>query len=140
MGELKKFVKFLQDLSNSLHGIQFRNNQLSIELSPIENDLIASRNFLFPQRKNKPQRLKIYFYSKSIMNKYLNYYLQFLVHGNSSSLFTLKLEFQSAFSMHPQNAKENFNADSTVILSGPGNVKHRKEKHLTAVQWQARFL
>ncbi|XP_076283957.1 uncharacterized protein LOC143210714 isoform X4 [Lasioglossum baleicum] len=42
----------------------------------------------------------------------------------------------SAFSMHPQNFKENPNADSTVILSGPGNVKHRKEKHLTAIQWQ----
>ncbi|KZC06723.1 PREDICTED: dystroglycan-like [Dufourea novaeangliae] len=42
----------------------------------------------------------------------------------------------SAFSMHPQSAKENFNVDSTVILSGPGNVKHRKEKHLTAIQWQ----
>lgn len=42
----------------------------------------------------------------------------------------------SAFSMHPQNFKENSNADSTVIFSGPGNVKHRKEKHLTAIQWQ----
>lgn len=42
----------------------------------------------------------------------------------------------SAFSMHPQNYKENSNMDSTVILSGPGNVKHRKEKHLTAIQWQ----
>ncbi|CAL7949940.1 unnamed protein product [Xylocopa violacea] len=42
----------------------------------------------------------------------------------------------SAFSMHPQSAKDNLNADSSVILSGPGNVKHRKEKHLTAIQWQ----
>lgn len=42
----------------------------------------------------------------------------------------------SAFSMHPQNLKENSNVDSTVIFSGPGNVKHRKEKHLTAIQWQ----
>ncbi|XP_043258133.1 dystroglycan-like isoform X3 [Colletes gigas] len=42
----------------------------------------------------------------------------------------------SAFSMHPQSAKENLNMDSSVILSGPGNAKHRKEKHLTAVQWQ----
>lgn len=42
----------------------------------------------------------------------------------------------SAFSMHPQSVKENSNMDSSVILSGPGNVKHRKEKHLTAVQWQ----
>ncbi|XP_031833373.2 uncharacterized protein LOC116427319 isoform X3 [Nomia melanderi] len=42
----------------------------------------------------------------------------------------------SAFSMHPQNTKENSNVDPTVILSGPGNVKHRKEKHLTSIQWQ----
>ncbi|OAD62671.1 Dystroglycan [Eufriesea mexicana] len=42
----------------------------------------------------------------------------------------------SAFSMHPQSAKENLNSDTTVILSGPGNVKHRKEKYLTAIQWQ----
>ena len=41
--------------------------------------------------------------------------------------------------MHPQNAKESFNDDSTVILSGPGNVKHRKEKHLTAIQWQVKL-
>ncbi|XP_017790857.1 PREDICTED: dystroglycan-like isoform X2 [Habropoda laboriosa] len=43
----------------------------------------------------------------------------------------------SAFSIHPQSAKENLNADSSVLLSGPGNVKHRKDKkHLTAIQWQ----
>ncbi|XP_012153969.1 uncharacterized protein LOC100881230 isoform X3 [Megachile rotundata] len=40
----------------------------------------------------------------------------------------------SSFSMHPQNLKDNM--DSSVVLSGPGNVKHRKEKHLTAIQWQ----
>ncbi|XP_026675143.1 dystroglycan isoform X2 [Ceratina calcarata] len=42
----------------------------------------------------------------------------------------------SAFSMHPQSAKESLSDDSSVILSGPGNEKHRKEKHLTALQWQ----
>nr|XP_034177075.1 dystroglycan isoform X1 [Osmia lignaria]XP_034177077.1 dystroglycan isoform X1 [Osmia lignaria] len=42
----------------------------------------------------------------------------------------------SSFTMHPQSGKENSNTDSSVILSGPGNVKHRKEKHLTAIQWQ----
>ncbi|XP_076659252.1 uncharacterized protein LOC143362733 isoform X3 [Halictus rubicundus] len=42
----------------------------------------------------------------------------------------------SAFSLHPQSFKENPNSESTVVFSGPGNVKHRKEKHLTAIQWQ----
>ncbi|XP_035724748.1 dystroglycan-like isoform X6 [Vespa mandarinia] len=42
----------------------------------------------------------------------------------------------SAFSMHPQSAKETLNSDSLVIFTGPGNVKYRTERHLTAIQWQ----
>ncbi|XP_054010632.1 dystroglycan 1-like isoform X1 [Hylaeus anthracinus] len=42
----------------------------------------------------------------------------------------------SGFSMHPESAKDSSNMDSSVILSGPGNSKHRKEKHFTTVQWQ----
>ncbi|XP_046836948.1 dystroglycan 1-like isoform X4 [Vespa crabro] len=42
----------------------------------------------------------------------------------------------SAFSMHPQSAKETLNPDSLVIFTGPGNVKYRTERHLTAIQWQ----
>lgn len=45
---------------------------------------------------------------------------------------------QSSFSMHPQSVKDGTGSqDSTVILTGPGNVKHRKEKHSTSIQWQA---
>ncbi|KAK2582896.1 hypothetical protein KPH14_008970 [Odynerus spinipes] len=42
----------------------------------------------------------------------------------------------SAFSMHPQNAKDNPNSDSMIIFTGAGNVKYRTEKHLTTIQWQ----
>ncbi|XP_033227907.1 dystroglycan isoform X2 [Belonocnema kinseyi] len=42
----------------------------------------------------------------------------------------------SAFSIHPQSNKENSPTDSSTVLIGPGNVKHRKEKHSTVLQWQ----
>ncbi|XP_046429751.1 uncharacterized protein LOC124184250 isoform X3 [Neodiprion fabricii] len=42
----------------------------------------------------------------------------------------------SAFSMHPHVSKETSAPDASVILSGPGNVKRRREKHPTAIQWQ----
>ena len=42
----------------------------------------------------------------------------------------------SAFSLHPQTGNENSNVDSSVILSGPGNARHRDRKHITVVQWQ----
>ncbi|XP_046746458.1 dystroglycan 1-like isoform X4 [Diprion similis] len=42
----------------------------------------------------------------------------------------------SAFSMHPYVSKETSAPDASVILSGPGNVKRRREKHSTAIQWQ----
>lgn len=39
--------------------------------------------------------------------------------------------------MHGRGNKEESAAeDSTVILTGPGNVKHRKEKHSTCIHWQ----
>ncbi|RLU24041.1 hypothetical protein DMN91_004250 [Ooceraea biroi] len=44
----------------------------------------------------------------------------------------------SAFSMHSQNVKDAAVKDSSVILSGPGNLRHYKykENHLTTIQWQ----
>ena len=42
--------------------------------------------------------------------------------------------------MHPQSSKEGAHSqDSSVILTGPGNVKHSKEKHTTSIQWQVRL-
>ncbi|XP_012275537.1 dystroglycan isoform X2 [Orussus abietinus] len=38
----------------------------------------------------------------------------------------------SAFSIHPYEPKEV----SSVVFAGLGNVKHRREKHITAIQWQ----
>ncbi|XP_057333424.1 dystroglycan 1-like isoform X2 [Microplitis mediator] len=43
----------------------------------------------------------------------------------------------SAFSMHGRSTKdESASEDSRIILTGPGNVKRRKEKHSTSIQWQ----
>ncbi|XP_015597984.1 dystroglycan isoform X1 [Cephus cinctus] len=43
----------------------------------------------------------------------------------------------SAFSIHPHGAKDTpSTADSSVILAGPGNVKHRWNKHSSIIQWQ----
>ncbi|XP_012219868.1 dystroglycan 1 isoform X2 [Linepithema humile] len=44
----------------------------------------------------------------------------------------------SAFSMHSQSVKDAMALDSSVILTGPGNVRHHKykENHLTTIQWQ----
>jgi len=48
---------------------------------------------------------------------------------------------QSAFSMHSQSIKDATALDSSVIFTGPGNVRHHKNKenHLTIIQWQVRF-
>lgn len=113
---------------------------MELKLSPIEDDLHHGIMFFLkaaPTIKNP--------FLFEIKNYEQVFPLLPAISCSRKSLFFIHtirigLEFQSAFSMHPQNAKENFNADSTVILSGPGNVKHRKEKHLTAVQWQVRFV
>ncbi|XP_066592311.1 uncharacterized protein Dg isoform X1 [Prorops nasuta] len=42
----------------------------------------------------------------------------------------------SAFSLHPYGVKDMTNPDVSIILKGPGNVKRRKEKHWSAIQWQ----
>ncbi|XP_018048048.1 PREDICTED: dystroglycan isoform X2 [Atta colombica] len=44
----------------------------------------------------------------------------------------------SAFSMHSQSIKDATIMDSSVIFTGPGNVRHHKNKesHLTTIQWQ----
>ncbi|XP_018402407.1 PREDICTED: dystroglycan-like isoform X2 [Cyphomyrmex costatus] len=44
----------------------------------------------------------------------------------------------SAFSMHSQSIKDVTALDSSVIFTGPGNVRHHKNKesHLTTIQWQ----
>ncbi|XP_077278186.1 uncharacterized protein LOC143906183 isoform X2 [Temnothorax americanus] len=44
----------------------------------------------------------------------------------------------SAFSMHSQSIKDATALDSSVIFTGPGNVRHHKNKesHLTTIQWQ----
>jgi len=43
--------------------------------------------------------------------------------------------------MHSQSVKDAMALDSSVILTGPGNVRHHKykENHLTTIQWQVRF-
>lgn len=39
--------------------------------------------------------------------------------------------------MHGRSTKdESASEDSRIILTGPGNVKRRKEKHSTSIQWQ----
>lgn len=43
--------------------------------------------------------------------------------------------------MHGRSSKEeSASEDSRVILTGPGNVKRRKEKHSTSIQWQVRLV
>ncbi|KAG7203038.1 hypothetical protein KM043_010163 [Ampulex compressa] len=42
----------------------------------------------------------------------------------------------SAISLHSYSSKDNANLDSAIILTGPGNVKQRKEEHLSAIHWQ----
>jgi len=43
--------------------------------------------------------------------------------------------------MHSQSIKDATIMDSSVIFTGPGNVRHHKNKesHLTIIQWQVRF-
>lgn len=48
------------------------------------------------------------------------------------------LFFQGAFSMHSQS-KDGMATDSSIILTGLGNVRHHRENHFTAIQWQVRF-
>lgn len=42
--------------------------------------------------------------------------------------------------MHSQSIKDATALDSSVIFTGPGNVRHHKNKenHLTTIQWQVR--
>lgn len=40
--------------------------------------------------------------------------------------------------MHSQN-KDGIAIDSSVILTGPGNVRYHKENHFTTIQWQVRY-
>jgi hypothetical protein len=47
---------------------------------------------------------------------------------------------QSAFSIHSQGIENVATLDSSIILNGPGNIRHRKYKnHLTTIQWQVRL-
>jgi len=43
--------------------------------------------------------------------------------------------------MHSQSVKDATALDSSVIFTGPGNVRHHKNKenHVTTIQWQVRF-